>query len=39
MGYIPRGKDGEGDGWEVEISKRRYPLARTELPFYSRTRK
>ena len=39
MAYIPRVLDCDADGWEVEISKRRYPLARTELPFYSRTRK
>ena len=39
MAYIPRALDGETDGWEVEISTRRYPLARTALPFYSRTRK
>jgi aminomethyltransferase len=39
MGYVPSTLAGEGSGWEVEISKTRYPLNLTTLPFYSRTRK
>ena len=39
MGYVPRARADEPAGWEVEISGRRYPLAPTPLPFYSRTRK
>lgn len=40
MGFVPaRLAAAPGTAFEVEISGKRYPLARTELPFYSNTRK
>ena len=38
MAYVHSGKAAATEGWEVEISTRRYPLIPTPLPFYSRTR-
>jgi glycine cleavage system aminomethyltransferase T len=39
MGFVPAKAAAEGAKFEVEISGKRHPLERTELPFYSRTRK
>lgn len=40
MGFVPaRLAADPKTAYEVEISGKRYPLARTELPFYSNTRK
>lgn len=38
MAYVPSARAAATEGWEVEISTRRYPLIPTPLPFYSRTR-
>ena len=39
MGFVPRPLADRKDGWEVEISGKRWPLSPTTLPFYSNTRK
>jgi aminomethyltransferase len=39
MAYVPSELAKAAEGWEVEISGKRYPLSPTPLPFYSRTRK
>lgn len=39
MAYVPVALADRTDGWEVEISSKRYPLKPTALPFYSKTRK
>ncbi|RMG09964.1 MAG: glycine cleavage system aminomethyltransferase GcvT [Planctomycetota bacterium] len=39
MAYVPRALSESAEGWEVEVSGRRYPMRPTALPFYSRTRK
>lgn len=39
MGFVPRSMADRKDGWEVEISGKRWPLTPTALPFYSNTRK
>lgn len=38
MAYVPADQADAPDGWEVEISGKRYALDATQLPFYSRTR-
>jgi aminomethyltransferase len=38
MAFVPRAKAGEAEGWEVEVSGKRYELVPTPLPFFSRTR-
>ena len=39
MGFVPTPLAGQKDGFEVEVSGKRYPLRPTPLPFFSRTRK
>jgi len=39
LAYVSAAAAGATDGWEVEVSGKRYPLQPTEVPFYSRTRK
>jgi aminomethyltransferase len=39
LAYVPRALADQTDGFEVEISGKRYPLRVTALPFFSRTRK
>ena len=38
MALVPRDMAARTDGWEVEVSGKRYPLAPTQLPFFSKTR-
>ena len=38
LAYVPTAVAGQSTGWEVEISRKRYPLEPATLPFYSRTR-
>ena len=38
MAYVPRALGDRPDGFEVEISGKRFPLRPTPLPFFSRTR-
>jgi glycine cleavage system T protein (aminomethyltransferase) len=39
IAYVAAEVADEAEGWEVEISGKRFPLVPAKLPFYSRTRK
>lgn len=38
LAYVPRAEAERPDGWEVEVSGKRYALRPTAVPFFSRTR-
>ncbi|MCO5172223.1 MAG: glycine cleavage system aminomethyltransferase GcvT [Planctomycetes bacterium] len=39
LGYVPRPMAEQGEGWEVEVGGKRWPMTPTQVPFYSKTRK